>query len=67
MEGQIMFLDWKNQYCESKNTSQSNLYIQDNPYQTTNGIFFMELKQLISQLVRKHKRRQSNLEKEEWS
>ena len=62
-----MFMDWKNQYNENEYTTESNLYIQDNPYQTTNGIFFMELKQLISQLVWKHKRRQSNLEKEEWN
>ena len=34
-----MFLDWKNQYCENDYTTQSNLQIQCNPYQTTNGIF----------------------------
>ena len=33
-----MFLDWKNQYCENDYTTQSNLQIQCNPYQTTNGI-----------------------------
>ena len=33
-----MFLDWKNQYCENDSTTQSNLQIQCNPYQTTNGI-----------------------------
>ena len=33
-----MFLDWKNQYCENDCTTQSNLQIQCNPYQTTNGI-----------------------------
>ena len=32
------FLDWKNQY-ENDYTTQSNLQIQCNPYQTTNGIF----------------------------
>ena len=35
-----MFLDWKNQYCENDYTTQSNLQIQCNPYQITNGIFF---------------------------
>ena len=33
-----MFLEWKNQYCENDYTTQSNLQIQCNPYQTTNGI-----------------------------
>ena len=35
-----MFLDWKNQYCENDSTAQSNLQIQCNPYQITNGIFY---------------------------
>ena len=30
---------WKNQYSENEHTSQSNLQIQCNPYQATNGIF----------------------------
>ena len=34
-----MFLDWKNQNCENDYTTQSNLQIQCNHYQTTNGIF----------------------------
>ena len=34
-----MFMDWKNQYSENEYTTQSNLYIQCNPYQVTNGIF----------------------------
>ena len=34
-----MFLDWKNQHCENDYTTQSNLQIQCNPYQTNNGIF----------------------------
>ena len=34
-----MFLDWKNQYCENKYTTQGNLQIQCYPYQITNGIF----------------------------
>ena len=49
------FLGWKNQYCENDYTTQSNLQIQCNPYQTTNGIF-AELEQNISQFVWKHKR-----------
>ena len=35
-----MFLDWKNQYCENDSTTQSNIQIQCNPYQITNGIFY---------------------------
>ena len=35
-----MFLDWKNQYCENDCNTQSNLQIQCNPYQITNGIFY---------------------------
>ena len=30
-----MFLDWTNQYWKSDYTTQSNLQIQCNPYQTT--------------------------------
>ena len=52
-----MFLDWKNQYCENDYTTHSNLQIQCNPYQITNGIF-TELEQKISQFVWKHKRPQ---------
>ena len=39
MERYTMFLDWKIQHCENDYTTQSNLQIQCNPYQTTNGIF----------------------------
>ena len=57
MERYIMLLYWKVQYCENDYTTQSNLQIQCNPYQTTNGIF-QELKQKFSQFVWKHKRLQ---------
>ena len=40
MEKYTMFLDWKNQYCENDYTIQSNLQIQCNSYQITNGIFY---------------------------
>ena len=39
MERYTMFLYWKNQHCENDYTTQSNLQIQCNPYQTTNGVF----------------------------
>ena len=50
-----MYLDWKNQYCENDYTTQGNLQIQCNPYQTTNGIHH-RLEQKILQFVWKHKR-----------
>ena len=34
-----MFMDWKNQYSENEYSTQSNLQIQCNPYQATNGVF----------------------------
>ena len=39
METYTMLLDWKNQDCENDYIMQSNLQIQCNTYQTTNGIF----------------------------
>ena len=39
MERYTMILDWKNQYCANDHTTQSNLQVQCNPYETTNGIF----------------------------
>ena len=39
MEKYTVFMDWKNQYSENEYTNQSNLQIQCNPYQATNGIF----------------------------
>ena len=38
MEKYTMFMDWKNQYSENEYTTQSNLQIQCNPYEATNGI-----------------------------
>ena len=39
MEKYTMFMDQKNQYSKNGYTTQSNLQIQCNPYQATNGIF----------------------------
>ena len=55
MERNTMFLDWKNQYCENDNTTQSNLQIQCNPCQIINGIF-TELEQKILKFVWRHQR-----------
>ena len=68
MKKYTVFMDWKNQYSENEYTTQSNLYIQCNPYQATNGIFHRT--RIISQFVWKYKKTsnsQSNLEEEEWN
>ena len=51
-----MFMDWKNQCSENEYITQSNLLIQCNPYQNTNGNFHRT--RTISQFVWKHKRPQ---------
>ena len=53
MEKYTMFMGWKNHYSENEYTTQSNLQIQSNPYQTTT-----ELEQIISQFVWKYKKTQ---------
>ena len=64
-----MFLDSKNQYCENDSTTQSNLQIQCNPYQTTNGILHrIKTKNFTIRIeTQKTPNRQSNLEKEKRS
>ena len=66
---QSMFLDCKNQYCENYYTTQSNLQIQCNPYQITNGIFQrIRIKNFtICTETQKTSNSQSNFEKEKWS
>ena len=55
MEKYTMFMDWKNQYSENEYTTQSNLQIQCNPYQATNGIF-QRTRTIILQFVWKYKK-----------
>ena len=64
-----MFLDWKNQYCENDYTTQSNLQIQCNPYQTINDILHrIRTKNFTFRMeAQKTPNSQSNLEKEKWS
>ena len=57
MERYTMFLDGKNQHCENDSTTQSNLQIQRNPYQTTTGIFHRTRTKKFK-IVWKHKRPQ---------
>ena len=69
MERYTMFLDWKNQHCENDSTTQSNLQIQCNPYQTTTGIFHRTRSKnfTICMETQKTPNSKSNLEKEKWS
>ena len=65
-----MFLDWKNQYCENDYTTQSNLQIQCNSYQITNGIFYGSRTKNLKICMETHKtpNSQSSLEgkKRSW-
>ena len=69
MEKYTMFMDRKKQYSENEYTTQSNLYIQCNPYQSTNSIFHRARTNnfTICMEIQKTSNSQSNLEKEEWN
>ena len=69
MEKYTMFLDWKNQYCENDYTTQSNLQMKCNPYQTTNDILHrIRTKNFtICMETQKTPNSQCNLEKEKRS
>ena len=69
MQKYTMFMDWKNQYSENEYTTQSNLQIQCNPYQATNGIFHRTRANNFTVCIETQKTlsSQSNLEKEEWN
>ena len=68
MEKYTMFMDQKNQYSENEYTTQSNLQIQWNPYQATNGIFHRARTNItICMEIQRTSNSQSNLEKEEWN
>ena len=69
MEKYSMFMDWKNQYSENEDTTQSNLQIQCNPYQATSSIFHRTKTNnfKICMKIQKTSNSQSNLEKEEWN
>ena len=69
MEKYIMLMDQKNQYSENEYTTQSDLWIQCNPYQATNGIFqrIGTNNFTICMELQKTWNSQSNIEREEWN
>ena len=69
MEKYTMFMDQKNQYSENEYTTLSNLQIQCNPYQATNGIFQKTRANnfTVCMETQKSSNSQGNLEKEEWN
>ena len=64
-----MFMDCKTQYNENEYTTQSNLQIQCNPYQVTNGIFHRTRTNnfTICMETQRISNRLNNFEKEEWN
>ena len=69
MEKYTVFMNQKNQYSENEYITQSNLQIQCNPYQATNGIFQRTRTNnfTICMEIQKSSNSQSNPEKEEWN
>ena len=69
MEKYTMFMDQMNQYSEHEDITQSNLQIQYNPYQATNGNFHRARTNnfTICMEIQKASNSKSNLEKEEWN
>ena len=69
MEKYTMFMDQKNQYSENEYITQSNLQIQCNPFQITNGIFHWTRTKYFTIHIETQKtlNSQRSPEKEEWS
>ena len=59
---------WKTQYCQNDYPIQSNLQIQCNPYQITNGIFHRTRTKYFTICMERQKtlNSQSNHKKEKW-
>ena len=59
-----MLLNWKNQHCENDYTTCSNLQIQCNPYQITNGTFHRIRTKIFTTCMEKQKtpNNQSNID-----
>ena len=68
MEQYSIYLGRKNQYCVNENTTKSNLQIQRDPYQITNGLFQrIKIKNFtIHMETQKTLNSQRSPEKEEW-
>ena len=64
-----MFMDWKNQYSENEDNTQSNRQIQCNLYQATSGIFHRARTNnyTICMEIQKTLNSKNNLEKQEWN
>jgi hypothetical protein len=44
MERHPMIMDWQKQYCENVCITETNLYVQYNPYQNSNDILHRDKK-----------------------
>ena len=60
MEKYTVFMDWKYQYSENEYITQSNLQIQCNPYEATNGIFHRNRTNKAHNLYGTTKNKQTN-------
>ena len=69
MEKYTVFTDQKNEYSENEYTTQSNLSIQCNSYQATNGIFHRTRTNNFTMCMEMQKtlNNQSHIENEEWN
>ena len=69
MERYYMLLDWKKHNCKNDYTTQGNLQIQSNPYQTTNNIFHRTKRKHLTIYMEMQKtlNSQGNFEKGKWN
>ena len=69
MKQYTIFRGWTNQYNKNEYTTQSDLQIEYNPYQATDGIFQRTRTKnfTICMEIQKTSNSQNNLETEEWN
>jgi hypothetical protein len=67
MEGHPMLMEWQKQCCKNDYHTESNLYVQSNPYQNSNDIFHKDRKinTKLHMVAQKTSNSQSNLEQKE--